>query len=165
MTTTVDLHPLKIRPATPSDLEAILAIAEQSPEAPSWPPGGYSPYLTPDRSNPVLIRTAIIASLQGKIRGYAAATVLLDGEQNICQLDSIAVDPGARRHGVATALLRAICRWAAQNSAGHLSLEVRSGNAPAIAFYQQSGLVEEGRRPHYYAHPEEDALLLGIPLP
>jgi ribosomal-protein-alanine N-acetyltransferase len=162
---TVDPRSPEIRPATPSHLEAILAIAAASPEAPQWQPSDYHPYLSPESTNTTLHRTALIASSQEKLHAFAAATLLLDGEQNLCQLDSMAVHPEARRQGLGTALLRAILAWAVQNGARHLSLEVRAGNAPAIAFYQRSGLIQEGRRPRYYAHPQEDALLLGIPLP
>ena len=113
--------------------------------------------------------TALIASSQQKILAFAAASLLLitdsAGHENTCQLDSMAVQPEARRQGLATALLHAIRNWAAQNNARHLTLEVRAGNAPAIALYHRLGLRPEGRRPRYYAHPEEDAVVLGIPLP
>lgn len=92
---------------------------------------------------------------------FAAVTLLWDGVQNLCQLDSIAVLPHARRHGVGSALLLAILRWATQNGALHFSLEVRASNAAAIALYQRFGLSAEGRRTRYYADPEEDALLWG----
>jgi ribosomal-protein-alanine N-acetyltransferase len=160
---------IEIRPATQADLEPILAIAAESPEAPQWQPSGYNPYLSSQTSNPALRRTALIASSQQKILAFAAASLLLitdsAGHENTCQLDSMAVQPEARRQGLATALLHAIRNWAAQNNARHLTLEVRAGNTPAIALYHRLGLRPEGRRPRYYAHPEEDAVVLGIPLP
>jgi ribosomal-protein-alanine N-acetyltransferase len=162
---TVEPHRHEIRHATPADLEAILAIAAASPEVPRWQPPGYHPYLSPGSPNATLHRTALIASSDEEIIAFAAASLLLDGEQNLCQLDSMAVHPAARRQRLATNLLRAILAWALQNGARHLALEVRAGNAPAIALYRRLGLVEEGRRPRYYTHPQEDALLLGIPLP
>ncbi|MGB9029422.1 MAG: GNAT family N-acetyltransferase, partial [Acidobacteriaceae bacterium] len=60
--------------------------------------------------------------------------------------------------------LRAILVWSAAHNARHLALEVRAGNAPAIALYQRCGFRPEGRRPRYYTDPEEDALLLGMPI-
>jgi ribosomal protein S18 acetylase RimI-like enzyme len=122
-----------------------------------------------------LLRTALVAALDPKqesgseppeenILAFAAATLLLDGAQNLCQLDSIAVLPQARRQGLGNALLRALLAWAAQNNARHFSLEVRAGNAPAIRLYRRLGLRPEGRRPSYYTHPEEDALILGTPV-
>ena len=76
----------------------------------------------------------------------------------------MAVHADARRHGIGAALLRELLSWAAQNGAHHFSLEVRASNATAIALYRRSGLRLEGRRPRYYTHPEEDALLWGIPV-
>jgi ribosomal protein S18 acetylase RimI-like enzyme len=167
-----------LRPAQPADLDSILAIAAASPDAPQWQPSDYLPYLTPEASNPApsnpaplnpaLLRTAIVAISEEKTQAFAAATLLLipdsAGAQNLAQLDSIAVLSVARRQGIATALLRALLAWAAANHAHHFSLEVRASNAPAIRLYERLGLRPEGRRPLYYAHPEEDALLLGIPI-
>jgi ribosomal-protein-alanine N-acetyltransferase len=151
---------LNIRPMHSSDLDGILTIAAASPEAPQWQPNAYAAYL-PAEAQPPLYRIARIADADGHVLAFAAATLLLDGQQDLCHLDSIAVAPDARRQGLATALVGAILAWAAENGARHLSLEVRASNAAAIALYRRLGLHEEGRRPRYYADPEEDALLLG----
>ena len=42
----------------------------------------------------------------------------------------------------------------------NLSLEVRATNAPAITLYEKLGFETVGRRPNYYRHPKEDALIL-----
>jgi ribosomal-protein-alanine N-acetyltransferase len=39
-------------------------------------------------------------------------------------------------------------------------LEVRRGNAPAIALYRSRGYREVGVRPRYYAEDGEDALVM-----
>jgi [ribosomal protein S18]-alanine N-acetyltransferase len=148
-----------------ADLDQVVAIASACPQAPQWQPSGYTPYLASDPASPNLLRTALAATVNQEIQAFAAATLLLDGQQNLCQLDSMAVHPNARRQGLGADLLRALLAWATQNGAGHFSLEVRASNAPAIALYSNFGLRQEGRRPRYYAHPEEDALLLGSPLP
>jgi ribosomal-protein-alanine N-acetyltransferase len=49
-------------------------------------------------------------------------------------------------------------------AATSVHLEVRSSNAPALAFYAALGFEEVGRRPRYYADPVEDALLLRLGL-
>jgi ribosomal-protein-alanine N-acetyltransferase len=156
-----------VRPATPPDLEPILAIAAASTEAPQWSPSAYAPYLTPDPQSS-LLRTAFIAVSAEEILAFAAATLLLvpdsAGHQNLGQLDSLAVHPAARRHGLASALLRDLLAWACQNGARHFSLEVRASNAPALRLYRRLGFVQEDRRPRYYADPEEDALILGMPI-
>lgn len=152
-----------IRRMTGADLDAVLDLIGQSPEAPQWKPTGYHAYLTPN-PQPPLLRAAFVAAFSEQILGFAAATLLLDHQENRCELDSIAVHPSARRHGLGSALLRAVLTWGAEQGANHLALEVRAGNAAAIRLYQRLGLQTEGVRPRYYTHPEEDAVLLGIPV-
>jgi ribosomal-protein-alanine N-acetyltransferase len=43
-------------------------------------------------------------------------------------------------------------------------LEVRSSNQRALGFYRSLGWSETGRRPRYYADPEEDAVLMSLKL-
>jgi len=145
------------------DLDQVRAIAVSSPEAPQWPSGIYDSYQTGAEQRPIF-RSALVAEREGQILAFAFATLLLDGEQNLCQLDSIAVRGDARRLGLGTALLRALLAWAFQNGARHFSLEVRESNARAIGLYGGLGLLPEGRRRRYYTHPEEDALVLGRPV-
>jgi [ribosomal protein S18]-alanine N-acetyltransferase len=153
----------EIRKMSAADLDSVLAIAAESPEAPAWKPTGYHAYLMP-APQPPLLRAAFVAVLGEQILGFAAATLLLDQQENRCELDSIAVQPAARRQGLGVALLNAVLDWAASQGAHHLGLEVRSGNAAAIRLYQRLGFRTEGIRPGYYTHPQEDALLLGIPV-
>jgi ribosomal-protein-alanine N-acetyltransferase len=40
------------------------------------------------------------------------------------------------------------------------TLEVRQGNAPAIALYEGLGFKPVALRPHYYLDTQEDALLM-----
>ena len=157
---------ITLRALQPADLDEVLAIAAASPEAPQWPRSAYNPYLATDPANPALLRTALAAadSTAPAILGFATATLLLDGTQNLAQLDSMAVRPSHRRRGLGAALLGELLAWAAHNGARHFSLEVRASNLPAIRLYQGMGFRPEGRRPRYYAHPEEDALLLGTPV-
>ena len=147
-----------------SDLDQVRQIAAASPEGPQWPADAYAAYL-PDQPQTAICRTAFVAEADGMVLGFAAATLLRlpdqDGEENRCELDSVAVDPAARRRGIATALVRAMLDWAEKNGAFHFSLEVRASNSAAIALYRQLGLREEGRRLRYYADPEEDGLILG----
>ena len=150
------------------DLAGVAAVAAACPEAPRWQVSGYAAYLEPEceasgsAGAAPLLRCALVAEAGGEIAGFAAATLLLDGEQNRCELDSMAVARGARRQGMGGELLRSIGSWAAARGARRLALEVRAGNAAALGLYQRAGLRQEGRRPRYYADPEEDALLLGM---
>ena len=92
---------------------------------------------------------------EGHILGYAGLHVILDEGY----IDNIAVEPDARRHGVASALLDVYCRFGAANLA-FLTLEVRASNTPAIALYEKYGFQRAGLRPGYYQHPREDAVIM-----
>ena len=92
---------------------------------------------------------------EGNILGYAGLHVILDEGY----IDNVAVEPDARRHGVASALLEVLCRFGAAKLA-FLTLEVRASNAPAIALYEKYGFQRAGLRPKYYDKPREDAVIM-----
>ena len=92
---------------------------------------------------------------EGNVVGYAGLHVVLDEGY----IDNVAVEPDARRHGVASALLDVFCRFGAANLA-FLTLEVRSSNAPAISLYEKFGFFRAGLRKGYYQHPREDAVIM-----
>ena len=152
---------MTVRPIQPGDLDSVLLIAAASPEAPRWPPSAWAAYLAPAGPDATLLRAAFVAAEGSGVLGFVCVTLLLDGQENRAELDSMAVHPGARRHGLGSALFRAAAAWSAAHGARRLSLEVRASNTTAIALYRRLGLREEGRRPRYYADPDEDALLLG----
>jgi ribosomal-protein-alanine N-acetyltransferase len=154
-----------------ADLDPVLTVVAASPEAPRWTAADYAAYFAPLEASPSLPRAAFVACPADTVLGFAAATLRPDPAHQpdhasqscptLCELDSIAVHPGLRRQGAGVFLLRAVLTWAAAQGARRLILEVRASNAPALALYHRLGLRVEGRRPRYYAHPEEDALLLG----
>lgn len=143
-----------IRPATAADLDAILQLAASIPEAPRWSRSTYEGFL----GNPA--RALLVAPASGSLAGFVAGTLVTD----FCDLESIAVAPSARRFGNGTALLSALVEWARSCSAIRVQLEVRAGNGSAIFFYQRAGFHSDGRRPRYYQNPDEDALLMSLPL-
>ena len=61
---------------------------------------------------------------EGRVVGYAGLHVVLDEGY----IDNVAVEPDARKHGVASVLLDVFCRYGAANLA-FLTLEVRASNA------------------------------------
>ena len=97
---------------------------------------------------------------EGNVLGYAGLHVVLDEGY----IDNIAVEPDARRHGVASALLDVYCRFGAVNLA-FLTLEVRASNDAAIGLYEKLGFQTVGRRKNYYAQEHEDALLMTAEFP
>ena len=92
----------------------------------------------------------------GNLAGYVGVHLVVDEGY----IDNVAVFPAWRRRGVATRLLGRLCAHARREKLQFLTLEVREGNLPAIAFYQKLGFAQVGRRPRFYDDPQEDALLL-----
>jgi ribosomal-protein-alanine N-acetyltransferase len=75
-------------------------------------------------------------------------------------VNNFAVHPERRRQGLGRALLAHVLGVASRLGAPRATLEVRASNTAALALYEGSGFVRAGRRPAYYTHPVEDALIL-----
>jgi ribosomal-protein-alanine N-acetyltransferase len=71
---------------------------------------------------------------------------------------NIAVDPPARRRGIATALLEEMIARAGADAA--YTLEVRPSNGSAISLYERFGFRSAGTRRRYYQDTGEDALIM-----
>ena len=92
--------------------------------------------------------------------GYAGGWVV-DGDVQILK---VGVDPAWRRHGIARELLSRVASDARDLGARTCSLEVRTGNEGAQAFYRALDFESLGKRPRYYSDGE-DALIMQGPLP
>lgn len=92
---------------------------------------------------------------EGNVLGYAGLHVIVDEGY----IDNVAVEPDARRHGVASALLDVFCRFGEVNLA-FLTLEVRASNQAALALYEKFGFTQAGVRKGYYEKPKEDAIIM-----
>jgi ribosomal-protein-alanine N-acetyltransferase len=88
--------------------------------------------------------------------GYGCYYIVADE----AHLTNIAVDPAYRRKSVASRLLERILQVAQENQCEYLLLEVRAGNIEARVFYERYGFTLLYRRPKYYRHPVEDALVM-----
>jgi ribosomal-protein-alanine acetyltransferase len=134
-----------IRAATEADVQEVARLEEVCLGDDAWSRG--------------LVEQGIVAALPtvsylvaeegGTVVGYAvtSSTGVLDDD---AELQRIAVDPAYRRRGLATDLLAAVERLAADSRAQRLLLEVREDNVPAAAFYRARGFAEVGRRSGYY---------------
>ena len=138
-----------IRPMRESDLPQVLKIESASFPDP-WTEGIFRSSLSDETE------TWFVSERGGTVLGYAGMQSVLDEGY----LDNIAVDPGLRRTGVASALLHAMETEAKSRKLAFLSLEVRAGNAPAIALYTRFGFETVGKRLGYYLRPKEDALIM-----
>ena len=132
---------MTLRSATADDLAAIAAIQEESPEASQWDPASYLDY------------EFSVAVSDGRVIGFLVVRQVAADEREILNL---AVDPAARRRGVARKLLeselrRAKTRW---------FLEVRASNSNAIKLYESAGFRVAGRRESYYQNPDESGIVM-----
>lgn len=98
----------------------------------------------------------IIAEDNGQVAGYVGSQSVL-GEADMMNL---AVVPEFRRQGVGRKLVQKLVEELKLRGTHILLLEVRASNEPAISLYEELGFVQVGRRPNYYVHPKEDALIL-----
>jgi ribosomal-protein-alanine N-acetyltransferase len=101
-------------------------------------------------------RVYLVARVGTAVVGYAGL-MLVEPDGHVT---TVAVDPAWHRRGIATRLLLAIAREAAELGAQNLTLEVRMSNDPAKALYRRFGFAPAGMRKGYYAETGEDALVM-----
>lgn len=98
-----------------------------------------------------------LAAVSGeRVLGYVGLMFVLDEGY----ISNVAVAPDCRRKGVADGLISALEARCREKGLAFMTLEVRSGNAPAIALYEKHGFVPVGSRKNYYDKPKEDAVLM-----
>ncbi|MDR3744966.1 MAG: GNAT family N-acetyltransferase [Acidobacteriaceae bacterium] len=171
----MSLASIRLRRAEPSDLAAILALERATENAPHWPPKAYADLLaTPDAGSlttePATQRCMFVAETpaQSEVQsdfqlvGFAVGFIL--PADDVGELESVVVASSQRRAGVGRALCSAVFDWCRAQGATEVMLEVRSSSVAAIALYTSMGFTATGRRPRYYSEPEDDALLLRLPL-
>lgn len=79
-------------------------------------------------------------------------------------LTDLGVSPAERRRGIGRALVRELIREGHALAARVILLEVRAGNAQALALYRSLDFVELDRRAQYYADIGEDAVVMHLAL-
>ena len=106
-----------------------------------------------------LAEAAMTVLIIGKDRPLGVIALRAAG--NDVELDRIVVHPAARRTGIARSLINfALDRL---HDADEMILEVRSGNAAAIALYRSFGFAELITRADYYG-PGRDAVIMKLNL-
>lgn len=91
----------------------------------------------------------------GRIVGYGG--IALSGES--ADIHNIAVVEEFRRQGIARRLIARLERWAKDQGASEILLEMRVGNTEARPLYQSLGYSEVRVRKDYYA-PGMDAIVM-----
>lgn len=148
-----------IRRMQPKDLDPILALERKIAETPHWSQEDYERCLSTSEQDK-LRRAGFVAEKDANLLGFVVGKLVV----GICELESIAVAEEAQGKGIGIALLASLADWARSAGALCMELEVRASNGRAIKLYERFGLRHEGIRPGYYQTPDEDAVLMGMPL-
>ncbi len=141
-----------IQPVTSRDqIDQVLAIEEASFSNP-WTREMYLAEL----ENPGVSFCYLAYDAEGHSIGFCSFWRVLDE----LHINNLAVVPGRRRDGVASALLTFVLNEGARQGAKRATLEVRQSNDPARYLYERFGFTVAGIRRGYYTRPVEDALVL-----
>jgi len=140
-----------IRPATPDDIAALVAIENASFPGDRLDRRRFR-YLLTEANSVTFVDVAGEA-----VRGYIL--LLLRTGWRGARIYSIATHPAHMGCGVAARLLTAAERWAAAHECVEMRLEVRTDNAASFALFRKRGYVVFGRYGAYY-HDGMDALRL-----
>jgi ribosomal-protein-alanine N-acetyltransferase len=101
-------------------------------------------------------RVYLLRLPEARVAAFCACWMLVDE----LHVNTLVVDFPFRRQGLGRLLMRYVMNDAARDGARRATLEVRDSNEAARQLYEGLGFKTTARRPKYYTHPEEDALIL-----
>jgi len=139
----------RIEPATAADLDAIDAIERHSFKTP-WSRETFAAELARAWARLDVVRAS------GRVVAFCDFWIVPPEVQVL----AIATDPDRRDRGIAGRLLAHVLEVARAAGCRLATLEVRRGNAPAIALYEHAGFRTVHVRARYYQDDDEDALVM-----
>lgn len=142
---------MTMEPLSESNLDAVLAIEEESFTSP-WTREMYLAEL----NNAGVSYCYLARDEAGTVLGFCSFWRVLDE----LHINNLAVSARYRRRGIGTALLTYVLDEGRRLGVRRASLEVRRSNEPARLLYERLGFVSAGVRRAYYTNPVEDALIL-----
>jgi [ribosomal protein S18]-alanine N-acetyltransferase len=142
---------MNVRPASPADLPAILALEQSSHSAAHWREPAYRAMFDPDAPQRIAL---VLEDSKQQLLGFVVARVT--GSE--CELENIVVKKSSRRSGYGRMLLHTVIAAATFQRITSIFLEVRESNNAARSFYEKLGFVISGRRAAYYRSPPEAAI-------
>lgn len=133
------------------DLAAV-SILDEICQPHAWGPASFQVELLRGESG----FARVLEDGTGGLDGYVCAWIVLDE----LHLGNIGVRPTLRRRGLARSMMLDMHSWARARGGRFAHLEVRAGNAAAIALYESLLYRRVGVRRAYYADNGEDAHLM-----
>ena len=88
------------------------------------------------------------------VLGFLSYQVIYDR----IEIDYLYVDESNRKKGIASRLVNNMIKYAYENSAKNITLEVKESNTQAISFYKKNLFKEVAIRKNYYKN--EDGILM-----
>jgi ribosomal-protein-alanine N-acetyltransferase len=144
---------LAIAPATAADLDAIAELERLGNKHP-WPRSVFEGELTREHAHLDVARTG------GPVIAFCNWWCVV-GEVHI---HAITTHPDHRRAGIGSQLLAHMLDGGRAAGATTATLEVRRGNAPAIALYTRAGFRTVHTRARYYDDGEDALIMIRDPL-
>jgi ribosomal protein S18 acetylase RimI-like enzyme len=139
-------HRVSVRVARPDDEEALAGI-----DSAAWTPVSGFPSVIAQAGGSFFSAghppaAHLVAEVDGAVAGYVRVQppTPLPENAHVSGITGLAVAPGARGRGVASALLTAAGQYARERGARKLSLRVLSTNDAALRLYERLGFRREG---------------------
>jgi ribosomal-protein-alanine N-acetyltransferase len=136
-----------LRPATPDDLDALVALEARVHPAP-WTKSNFEGEWEKPYSRTWLLTDD---DTDSEILGYV---VFWQMDETV-EILNIAVDFPYRGLGFAKRILQHVIREGLRENAKRLILDVRKSNLPAVALYQKSGMAITQVRKGFYSNGED----------
>ncbi|MGI5888065.1 MAG: ribosomal protein S18-alanine N-acetyltransferase [Oscillospiraceae bacterium] len=140
---------IRVRPAVPGDAAALAEIEEKSTEQP-WTEG----QIEEELGYPFAVLLA------AEIGDIPAGMLDMHVTAPAAYINEISVDPGMRRQGIGTALLKAALEECRKRGCNEILLDVRSRNSGARSFYRKFGFTELCVRKNMYRDPDDDGITM-----
>jgi ribosomal-protein-alanine N-acetyltransferase len=153
-----------IRPASVSDLAAIMELERRAPTAAHWLEDQYRCLFAPG-GTPSQRLTLVVDPLaddfakDGERCSVVQGFLVARGVGGEWEIENLVVAEAFRRKGLGKQLVRELISKARVLGAEAVFLEVRESNQAARSLYESLGFLVSGRRKGYYVDPAEDAVV------
>jgi GNAT superfamily N-acetyltransferase len=150
--------PLRIRPATPGDVEAVLAClrAAFEPFRAEYTAGAYLDTVLTEEAARARLGSMIVLVAEeppGRIVGTLAGSLTSPREGH---LRGMAVLPARQGQGVATALLQRVLAELASRGCRRVTLDTTRPLRRAVRFYEKNGFRRSGRTSDCFGMPLDE---------